>query len=102
MTRRTGADGTRPGEHVAPAPVTESTEPELWWPEHRTHRMGAGSATTAIPGGGLTDEWVTWLLDAARTRLGRDSAWVSTFCEGRQLITSATGDLAAMNVRESM
>ena len=64
--------------------------------------MGVVSATTAPHGGGLTDEWVNWLLDAARTRLGMDIAWVSLFSEGRQLITAATGELAAMNVREGM
>ncbi|WP_166509546.1 EAL domain-containing protein [Blastococcus sp. TF02-8] len=51
---------------------------------------------------GLDGEWVHWLLDAARARLGMDIAWVSVFTEGRQLITSAVGDLAGMNVREGM
>lgn len=52
--------------------------------------------------GGPAGDWVHWLLDAARARLGMEVAWVSLFTEGTQLITSATGDLAAMNVQEGM
>jgi EAL domain-containing protein (putative c-di-GMP-specific phosphodiesterase class I) len=51
---------------------------------------------------GLGGDWVHWLLDAARSRLGMEIAWVSTFTEGRQLITAAVGDLASMNVVEGM
>ena len=56
----------------------------------------------ARTGDGAAGDWVHWLLDAARARLGMEVAWVSLFTEGSQLITSATGDLAAMNVQEGM
>ncbi|MDK3258346.1 sensor domain-containing phosphodiesterase [Blastococcus capsensis] len=61
-----------------------------------------GTTTAAASDGRLADDWVHWLLDAARARLGMEIAWVSLFSEGRQLITSATGDLDAMNVQEGM
>ncbi|TFV50495.1 EAL domain-containing protein [Blastococcus sp. TF02A_35] len=60
------------------------------------------SAGVVGEGSPLTGDWVHWLLDAARARLGMEIAWVSVFSEGRQLITSAVGDLAAMNVHEGM
>ncbi|RBY87208.1 EAL domain-containing protein [Blastococcus sp. TBT05-19] len=58
--------------------------------------------TPVEEGTGLGDDWVHWLLDAARARLGMDVAWVSLFTEGDQRITSAVGDLASMNVVEGM
>ncbi|MGY1847681.1 MULTISPECIES: sensor domain-containing phosphodiesterase [unclassified Blastococcus] len=64
--------------------------------------MGAAGAIGTRDGERLDGDWVHWLLDAARTRLGMDVAWVSLFTEGSQLITSATGDLESMNVQEGM
>ncbi|MGY2065023.1 sensor domain-containing phosphodiesterase [Blastococcus sp. SYSU DS0619] len=58
--------------------------------------------TTPASTDGLAGDWVHWLLDAARTRLGMEIAWVSLFREGNQLITSITGALDAMNVQEGM
>ncbi|WP_346619778.1 EAL domain-containing protein [Blastococcus montanus] len=64
--------------------------------------MPAAGGTTTASAGGLAGDWVHWLLDAARTRLGMEIAWVSLFTEGSQRITSATGELDAMNVQEGM
>nr|WP_166534252.1 GAF domain-containing protein [Blastococcus xanthinilyticus] len=58
--------------------------------------------TATVDDSGLGGEWVRWLLDTARGRLGMDIAWVSLFSGDQQLIASATGDLDAMNVREGM
>ena len=41
-----------------------------------------GGTTTVASGGELADDWVHWLLDAARARLGMEVAWVSLFTEG--------------------
>ncbi|MCF6505943.1 EAL domain-containing protein [Blastococcus sp. MG754426] len=64
--------------------------------------MSAAAATGTPQTDRPAGDWVHWLLDAARTRLGMEVAWVSLFTEGSQLITAATGDLDAMNVQEGM
>jgi len=51
---------------------------------------------------GMDPDWVSWLLDTARQRLGMDIAWLSEFTDGQQRIHAATGDLAAMNVHPGM
>ena len=65
-------------------------------------RVSAAGATGTRAGDDPAGDWVHWLLDAARARLGMEVAWVSLFTEGSQLISAATGDLAAMNVQEGM
>ena len=63
-----------------------------------------GVASTGGPGAIVEagEDWVRWLLEAARARLGMEVAWVSLFSGDQQLITSASGELAAMNVRVGM
>ena len=62
----------------------------------------APGGTVTVDDSGLGGEWVHWVLDTARARLGMEIAWVSLFSGDQQLIASASGDLAAMNVREGM
>ena len=46
--------------------------------------------------------WLHSVLDAARTRLGMEVAWLSTFTGDSQRIRAATGALDEMHVREGM
>jgi EAL domain-containing protein (putative c-di-GMP-specific phosphodiesterase class I) len=63
----------------------------------------SGSAPSTIsPSVTLSPAWLHRVLDAARTRLGMDVAWMSTFTESTQHIRAATGELDAMHVHEGM
>lgn len=62
-----------------------------------------GSPTSPTPPSvALSPAWLHRVLDAARTRLGMDVAWMSTFTESTQQIRAATGALDAMHVRPGM
>ncbi|MGY1842168.1 sensor domain-containing phosphodiesterase [Modestobacter sp. SYSU DS0875] len=50
----------------------------------------------------LSPAWLHRVLDAARTRLGMDVAWMSTFTESTQQIRAATGALDTVHVHEGM
>ncbi|MQA34880.1 sensor domain-containing phosphodiesterase [Modestobacter roseus] len=50
----------------------------------------------------LSPAWLHRVLDAARTRLGMEVAWMSTFTESAQLIQAASGALEEMHVQEGM
>jgi len=60
----------------------------------------AASSTGGVSG--LDPAWLQWVLEVARRRLGTDVAWLSEFTGGTQVISAATGDLAAMHVRAGM
>jgi hypothetical protein len=68
------------------------------------HNPGVnGSPPSPVPPSvTLSPPWLHRVLDSARTRLGMDVAWMSTFTESTQRIQAATGELDAMHVREGM
>ncbi|WP_222193967.1 sensor domain-containing phosphodiesterase [Modestobacter italicus] len=57
---------------------------------------------SSAPAVALSPAWLHRVLEAARTRLGMDVAWMSTFTESAQQIRAATGALDEMNVHEGM
>ena len=69
-------------------------------PPHQPAREGtAHLEVPAAPEDPAAPE-VQRLLDLARTHLGTEIAWVSLFSEGRQLISTLSGDGAAMRVEQ--
>ncbi|MGY1856697.1 sensor domain-containing phosphodiesterase [Modestobacter sp. SYSU DS0290] len=64
--------------------------------------MIGSTSSPSPPSVALSPAWLHRVLDAARTRLGMEVAWMSTFTESTQHIQAATGALDAMHVHEGM
>lgn len=64
--------------------------------------MTANPPSPSAPPVALSPAWLHRVLDSARTRLGMDVAWMSTFTETAQQIRAATGALDEMHVHEGM
>jgi EAL domain-containing protein (putative c-di-GMP-specific phosphodiesterase class I) len=65
-------------------------------------RVHGNPPSTVPPSVTLSPAWVHRVLDAARTRLGMDVAWLSAFAGSSQQIRAATGELDSMHVQEGM
>ena len=66
------------------------------------HHQVSGSASSVHPVVTLSPDWLHRVLDSARTRLGMEVAWMSTFTADSQRIDAATGALDEMHVQEGM